>query len=98
MDEILEITRRQNDQLDEMCAAFGRDPGELRRSLLLFGALDAWVRPDVLETVVVQFRDVGIGEFVVFWPVAEQLELFERVVAEVIPALKRLEAAERNKH
>ena len=98
LDEILEITRRQNDQLDEMCTALGRDPAKLRRSLLLFGALDAWVRPDALETVVMRFRDVGIGEFVVCWPASEQLELFERVVAEVIPALKRLEAAEGNKH
>ena len=94
VDEILKITGQQNDRLDEMCTALGRDPGKLRRSLLLFGALDAWVRPDALETVVMRFRDVGISEFIVFWPASEQLELFERVVAEVIPALKRLEATD----
>lgn len=98
IDEILEITRRQNDRLDEMCAAFGRDPGELRRSLLLFGALDAWASSDALERVVRRFREVGIGEFVVFWPASEQLALFERVAAEVMPTLKRLEAAERNEY
>ncbi len=98
IDEIVEITRRQNDRLNEMCAAFGRDPTELRRSLLLFGALDAWASTDALERVVRRFREVGIGEFVVFWPASEQLELFERVVAEVIPTLKRLETAERNEH
>ena len=40
-DEILEITRRQNEQLDEQCEAAGRDPSDLRRSLLLWDALDA---------------------------------------------------------
>jgi len=98
LEEILEITRRQNYRLDEMCAAFGRDPGELRRSLLLFGALDAWASPDALETVVARFREVGIGEFVVLWPASEQLETFEHVTTKVIPALKHLEAPERNKH
>ena len=48
--------------------------------------------------IVVQFRDVGIGEFAVFWPASKQLDLFERVVAQAIPALKHLEAAGRNKH
>lgn len=96
IDEIVEITRQQNDRLDEMCAALGRDPGELRRSLLLFGVLDAWASPGALETVVVRFREVGIGEFVIFWPASQQLKLFEHVVTEVIPSLKRLEATERN--
>jgi hypothetical protein len=32
MDEILEITRRQNCRLDEICVDFGRDPTELGRS------------------------------------------------------------------
>jgi len=40
-DEILDVTRRQNRRLDEMCAALGRDPGTLRRSLPLSSAPDA---------------------------------------------------------
>lgn len=88
MDEILEITRWQNDQLDEMCVAFGRDPTELRRSLFLVGALDAWASPDALEKIVRRFGEIGISEFVLFWPPDERLDLFEQVATEVIPALR----------
>jgi alkanesulfonate monooxygenase SsuD/methylene tetrahydromethanopterin reductase-like flavin-dependent oxidoreductase (luciferase family) len=89
MDEILEITRQQNERLDEMCVSFGRDPTELRRSLFLVGALDAWVTPDAVEKIARQFGEIGIGEFVLFWPPDERLDLFEHVASEVMPALRR---------
>ena len=88
IDEILEITRRQNDRLDEMCLALGRDPTELRRSLFLVGAMDAWATPDALEKIVQRFVEIGISEFVLFWPPDEYLNLFEHVATEVIPALR----------
>jgi alkanesulfonate monooxygenase SsuD/methylene tetrahydromethanopterin reductase-like flavin-dependent oxidoreductase (luciferase family) len=88
MDQILEITRRQNEQLDEMCVTFERGPAELRRSLLLFGALDAWASPEALEKTVTRFREVGIDEFIVIWPPDERLSLFEQVACEVIPTLR----------
>ena len=89
MEEILEITRRQNARLDEMCVSFGRDPIELRRSLFLVGALDAWAIPDAVEKIARRFGEIGIGEFVLFWPPDERLDLFEHVATEVMPALRR---------
>ncbi len=88
MDEILETTRRQNDRPDEMCVGFRRDPTEVRRSLFLVGALDAWASPDAVEKMVRRFGEIGIGEFVLFWPPDERLELFEHVAREVIPSLR----------
>src|SRR5918995_380276 len=88
MDEILETTRQQNERLDEMCVALGREPTELRRSLFMVGALDAWVSPEAVEQIVKRFGEVGIGEFVLFWPPDERLDLFEHVATEVIPALR----------
>jgi alkanesulfonate monooxygenase SsuD/methylene tetrahydromethanopterin reductase-like flavin-dependent oxidoreductase (luciferase family) len=88
VDEILETTRRQNDRLDEMCDAFGRVPTEVRRSLFLVGALDAWASPDAAEKIVRRFGEIGIGEFVLFWPPDERLDLFEHVAREVIPSLR----------
>jgi alkanesulfonate monooxygenase SsuD/methylene tetrahydromethanopterin reductase-like flavin-dependent oxidoreductase (luciferase family) len=88
MDEILETTRRQNDRLDEMCVAFGRNPNELRRSLFLVGALDAWASPNAVEKIVRRFGEIGINEFILFWPPDERLDLFEHVAREVIPGLK----------
>jgi alkanesulfonate monooxygenase SsuD/methylene tetrahydromethanopterin reductase-like flavin-dependent oxidoreductase (luciferase family) len=87
--EILEITRRQNRELDELCAASGRAPAALRRSLLLYDALDAWASPDAFERVVSEFRAAGVSEFVAFWPADDQLALFERVATGVVPALRR---------
>ena len=88
MDEILETTRQQNERLDEMCVAFGREPTELRRSLFMVGVLDAWASPEAVEWIVKRFGEIGIGEFVLFWPPDEHLDLFEHVATEVIPALR----------
>jgi alkanesulfonate monooxygenase SsuD/methylene tetrahydromethanopterin reductase-like flavin-dependent oxidoreductase (luciferase family) len=89
MDEILETTHRQNERLDELCVAFGREPNELRRSLFMVGALDAWASPDAVEQIVKRFGgEIGIGEFVLFWPPDERLDLFEHAATEVIPALR----------
>jgi alkanesulfonate monooxygenase SsuD/methylene tetrahydromethanopterin reductase-like flavin-dependent oxidoreductase (luciferase family) len=88
LDQILETTRRQNEQLDEMCVAFGREPDELRRSLFMVGALDAWASPEAVEQIVKRFDEIGIGEFVLFWPPDERLDLFEHVATEVIPGLR----------
>ena len=71
-----------------MCVAFGRESTELRRSLFIVGALDAWASPDALEQIVKRFVEIGIGEFVLFWPPEERLDLFEHVATEVIPTLR----------
>jgi alkanesulfonate monooxygenase SsuD/methylene tetrahydromethanopterin reductase-like flavin-dependent oxidoreductase (luciferase family) len=88
MDQILETTRQQNERLDKMCVAFGRDPTELRRSLFMVGTLDAWASADAVEQIVSRFGEIGIGDFVLFWPPDELLDLFEHVATEVIPALR----------
>lgn len=88
VDEILEITRRQNVRLDQLCREHGRDPAEVRRALLLYDALDAWATPDAFDKIVSAFRDIGVTEFVVFWPLDSQRALFERAALESIPALK----------
>ena len=59
-----------------------------RRSLFLVGALDAWASRDALEKIVRRFGEIGIGEFVLFWPPDERLNLFEQVATEVIPTLR----------
>jgi len=80
IDEILEITTRQNAELDELCSAAGRDPRTLRRSLLCFGALDPWTSGGPIDDLVSRFREVGITEFVFFWPPDGRLEPLERVM------------------
>ena len=79
--EILAVTRDQNAWLSDACVARGRDPAALRRSLLLFRALDAWASPDALERVVAAFAEIGMREFVVFWPTPDRMRLLERAAA-----------------
>jgi hypothetical protein len=46
-------------------------------------------KPRVLpQKIVRRFGEIGIGEFVLFWPPDEHLDLFEHVATEVIPALR----------
>jgi alkanesulfonate monooxygenase SsuD/methylene tetrahydromethanopterin reductase-like flavin-dependent oxidoreductase (luciferase family) len=89
---VLEITRRQNRELDERCAQLGRDPAELRRSLVLWAPIDPWAAPDAFERIVASFRDAGIAEFIVMWPPAERLSLLERAAA-TIASLRATEGA-----
>lgn len=87
LDEILDITAAQNQRLDELCREVGRNPAAVRRSLLLFDALDAWTAPDQLGKVVSRFGDVGMHEFVIFWPPAgREAELED--VAELMEAMR----------
>jgi alkanesulfonate monooxygenase SsuD/methylene tetrahydromethanopterin reductase-like flavin-dependent oxidoreductase (luciferase family) len=88
IEEILAVTVRQNALLDELCAAAGRDPRSLRRSLLLVDALDAWSSPGALERVVEQFCAIGIREYTAFWPGDNRRGEIERAASEVIPRLR----------
>ena len=88
VDEIAELTAQQNQRLDEACGRHGRDPSTLRRSLLMFDALDAWLSQDHFQNVVHQVRETGIHEFVVLWPPHDRLPLLDRA-ANLMPALRR---------
>jgi alkanesulfonate monooxygenase SsuD/methylene tetrahydromethanopterin reductase-like flavin-dependent oxidoreductase (luciferase family) len=81
--EILELTRRQNQKLDELCDAAGRDPHTLRRSLLMLGDLDPWADPGAFERIVTSFAEIGIQDFVFFWPNETQRPLFERALTTI---------------
>lgn len=83
VDEIIESTRRRNQELDERCAELGRDPAELRRSIVFWPPLDPWAAPDVFERLVDSFREVGIAEFIVMWPDERRLHLLERAAATI---------------
>jgi len=67
-DESLRATRERNQQLDEYCAALGRDPHEIERSLLCGFTPDRpFVSLDAFHEFVGRYRDVGIEEFIFYW-------------------------------
>ncbi|HEX6348406.1 MAG TPA: LLM class flavin-dependent oxidoreductase [Candidatus Dormibacteraeota bacterium] len=85
-----EVIRERNAVLDEQCAAIGRDPHTLRRSLYYSIAREAdpWSSVDAFEEVVGRYREVGIEEFILDHPKDGQLPVLERVAAEVLPKLR----------
>jgi len=87
--------RRRNAILDEHCAAIGRDPSTLWRGLYGWAALmpsDPWESPDAFADMIGRYREVGVNEFIIDQPRAEQLPMLERIATDLLPKL-RAEAA-----
>lgn len=61
----LEITRQRNQQLDACCAALGRDPRLLRRSLLVGFTPDTpLASSDAFHEFIGRYREAGVTEFI----------------------------------
>jgi alkanesulfonate monooxygenase SsuD/methylene tetrahydromethanopterin reductase-like flavin-dependent oxidoreductase (luciferase family) len=88
--DIVARTREQNEKLDELCRAAGRDPATLRRQFLLWDTTDPLAPGASFTELVARFTEVGIDDFVLGWP-ADQPEQ-EKFDEEVLPALTRLMA------
>jgi F420-dependent oxidoreductase-like protein len=86
-----EQIRSRSAVLDEACAEIGRDPGEIVRSLYYWVARadgDPWSSIDAFQDVVGRYREAGIDEFILDHPRDDQLDVLERVAADVIPRLR----------
>ncbi|TMF09876.1 MAG: LLM class flavin-dependent oxidoreductase [Chloroflexi bacterium] len=67
--EALSSTRARVEQLSRHCIELGRDPARLRRSVLAYGqAVDPLSSLDAFDHFVGSYTEVGIGEFVFYWP------------------------------
>ena len=92
--EAQENIRRRNAMLDDACAAIGRDPGGVRRSLLAGGGSspeNPWASVEAFQDFVGRYHEAGVDEFLFYYPSRAELAPghFERIAREVIPALKR---------
>lgn len=83
--------RERNAFLDEACAAIGRDPNAIIRSLygwtIPMGA-DPWSSPDAFADVVGRYREAGMSEFLMEAPHEHQFAVMERVAVDVLPGLQ----------
>ncbi len=85
-----EDLRARNEILDEHCAAIGRDPASISRSVYGWAAImprDPWQSAEAFEDMVGRYREAGVNEFLVDQPKKEQFPVLERVATEVIPRL-----------
>ena len=65
----LQRTRDERDEFERRCAAIGRDPGTIRRRVLAFHATpDPFTSLDAFDEYVGGFRELGMDEFVFYWP------------------------------
>ena len=86
-----EEIHERNARLDEECAAVGRDPDAIIRSLYgwtLKLGVNPWESPAAFEDVVGRYRRVGISEFLMEAPHEEQFGVAERIAAVLLPKLR----------
>ena len=77
--------------IEDYCKELGRDPKTLRRSLLVFhnDVNTAYDSVDAFEDDVRVFREVGIDQFILTYPLTERyLRVFERIANDAIPRLR----------
>ena len=90
---VVESTQKRISYLDKYCEKIGRDPGSLRRSLLVFGAEanTAFASEEQFIEIVDRYTALGINELVFFYPffAPDQIPMFEKIAMETIPTLRK---------
>lgn len=87
---VAEMAER-NQILDEQCAAVGRQPSDIIRSLYGWASqmgIDPWTSPEAFRDVVGRYQEAGVSEFLLDAPAPEAQPMMERIMAEVVPALR----------
>ncbi len=83
--------RERNAILDEQCAIIGRDPQAITRSLYGWASMmgsDPWESPAAFSEIIGVYRDAGVNEFLLDAPGEDRFPVLEKIVADVIPALR----------
>jgi alkanesulfonate monooxygenase SsuD/methylene tetrahydromethanopterin reductase-like flavin-dependent oxidoreductase (luciferase family) len=94
-DDFYRVSAERCRRFDDLCAAADRDPRGVRHSLVCFPPLTPWESRGYFEEMVGRMREVGIDEFVLYWPrtwrpeAEHEQAVFEEVTTEVMPALRR---------
>jgi alkanesulfonate monooxygenase SsuD/methylene tetrahydromethanopterin reductase-like flavin-dependent oxidoreductase (luciferase family) len=79
--------RERNAILDEQCAAIGRDPKSIVRSLYGWATMmpnDPWQSLDAFHEMVGMYAEAGVNEFLIDQPRPDQQAVLERVAADVL--------------
>ncbi len=101
LEDAVEATRRRVALLEEACERAGRDPSSLRRTLLAYRVdPELFLSADAFSDYVGRYRELGIDEFVFYWPFHQQTfarvpafeDGLERIAATVLPSIRRTPA------
>ena len=92
-DDFYRVTGDRSRRFDDLCASHGRDPATIRHSLVCFPPLTPWESAGYFTDMVGRFRDLGVDEFVLYWPqswrdVPRENDVFDEVTETVMPELR----------
>lgn len=92
-DDFLTVTADRSHRFDDLCADLGRDPAAIRHSLVCFPPLTPWRSAAYFSDLVGRYREVGIDEFVLYWPQSWRVDpaedsVFEQVTTTLLPQLR----------
>lgn len=93
-EQMFSLTRDRSRRFDDLCIEAGRDPRSVRHSLVAFYALTPWESVEYFRDMVGRYSEIGIDEWVLYWPrtwrdTPHEDRVFEQVCAETIPSLRR---------
>ena len=91
-EQFFEVTRDRCTRFEDVCGEVGRDAKAIRHSLVCYPPLTPWESAEYFRDMVGRYGDVGIDEFVLYWPrcwrdVPHEDVVFEQVCSELLPAL-----------
>lgn len=78
------VTADRSRRFDDLCADAGRDPATIRHSLVCFPPLTPWQSVEYFNDMVGRFAEIGIDEFVLYWPQSWREDPREDVVCEEV--------------
>jgi alkanesulfonate monooxygenase SsuD/methylene tetrahydromethanopterin reductase-like flavin-dependent oxidoreductase (luciferase family) len=87
------VTSDRSHRFDDLCVAADRDPASIRHSLVCFPPLTPWQSVEYFRDMVGRYNEIGIDEFVLYWPqtwgaAPGEQAVFEEVTATVMPRLR----------
>jgi alkanesulfonate monooxygenase SsuD/methylene tetrahydromethanopterin reductase-like flavin-dependent oxidoreductase (luciferase family) len=91
--QMYSLTRERSARFDEICVEAGRDPSSVRHSLVVFPPLIPWESVEYFRDMVGRFGEIGIDEFVLYWPqhwreASDEDRVFELVCSDLFPSLR----------
>ena len=82
-EEFAHDTAQRARTLDALCRDRGRDPGEVRRILLAYGAVSPWSSTDAFAVMVEQFGAMGVDEIVCYAPKPDEQAVFDTIAGQL---------------
>jgi alkanesulfonate monooxygenase SsuD/methylene tetrahydromethanopterin reductase-like flavin-dependent oxidoreductase (luciferase family) len=92
-DQMFAVTRERCARFDDLCAQLGREPSTVWHSLVCFPPLTPWDSVEYFGEMIGRYNEIGINEFVLYWPqtwrdLAREESVFEEVVRGLMPGLR----------